>query len=266
MASHLARGLRDRLKSAAIVVESERRGRDPWPGRPDSMFWLRPSGLAVGRLVPLLVELEGAGNYHSSKQDVRAFAKRHDPTVRPDKDGFQYHLNFPILDRSWTGRDVGAQHFTKAPAPMTVPVTYNVYSIPSSTVTGERATSDAELYQALKRPFTRSRLQSVSPPGFESDARIEMVGRTEIVFWTVDWCLPGGAGTVSVPFIVRAGTDLGGVLREVLEPVSLPMAAVIDGAPGAYRDDMQLETGVRLPYLSPANVTVALEREVLHDA
>ncbi|MFC7216043.1 hypothetical protein ACFQO4_18395 [Saliphagus sp. GCM10025334] len=259
MASQLARHLCGRLKSAAVVVEPERRGRDPQPGRPDSVFWLRPSGLAVGRLVPLLVELEGAGNYHASKQDIRAFAKRHHPNDRPERDDFQYHLNFPTLDRGLVQEVTDDEHFTEEPAPMTVPVTYEMYSLPSSTVTGERATSDAALYQALQRTFRQSRWQHVTPTGFGSDARIETIGRTEIVLWTVDWNLLGGADTVSVPFIVRAGTNLEGILREVLEPVSLPMAAVIDGAPGACRDDPRYETGVRFPYLSPSNVTEELE-------
>jgi len=42
--------------------------------------------------------------------------------------------------------------------------------------------------------------------GFSSGARIQTVGRTEIVSLTVDWRLPGGnTGTVSVPFIIKAG-------------------------------------------------------------
>ncbi len=262
MASQLARYLRDRLKAAAVVVEPERRGRDPWPGRPDSVFWLRPSELAVGRLVPLLVELEGAGNYHASKQDVSAFAKRHHPTDRPERDDFQYHLNFPTLDRSWVQEVTNDQHFTETPAPMTVPVTYDMYSLPSSTATGERATSDGALYQALQRTFRQSQRQHVTPPGFDSDARIETIGRTEMVLWTVDWSLLGDTDTVSVPFIVKAGTNLEGILREVLDPVSLPVAAVIDGAPGTCRDNPCHETGVRFPYLSPLNVTEGMKEEV----
>jgi len=62
-----------------------------------------------------------------------------------------------------------------------------------------------------------------------------------------------------VPFIVKAGSHLEAVLREDLDPVSLPMAAVIDGAPGARSDTLQHETGVRFPYLSPANVTQPVE-------
>ena len=62
-----------------------------------------------------------------------------------------------------------------------------------------------------------------------------------------------------MPFIVKAGSHLEAVLREDLDPVSLPMAAVIDGAPGARSDTLQHETGVRFPYLSPANVTQPVE-------
>lgn len=262
MTSQLARQLRDRLAAAPVVVESERRGRDPRPGRPDSVFWLRPSGLAVERLVPLLVELEGAGNYHASKQDVRAFAKRHDPADRPTADDFQYHLNFPTVDRAWVETVEDEFHFTETAAPMTLPVEYGVFALPSSTVTGMPKTSDAALHQSLQGPFQRSRRRHATPPGFASGARIETFGRTEIVYWTVDWRLPGGNnGTVSVPFIIEAGTDLEAVLRGVLEPVSLPMAAVIDGAPGVCTETCCYETGVRFPYLSRANIINPIDEE-----
>jgi len=256
MASPLARQLRDRLEEAAVIVEPERRGRDPLPGRPDSVLWLRPSGLAVQRLVPLLVELEGSGNYHASKKDVWEFAKRHDPAVRSVSDEFQYHLNFPTLDRTWEKAAKDDQRFMETAASMTPDVEYEMFALPSSTVTGERTTCDGALHQSLQQMFQPPRQQQKTPSGFKSDARIKTIGRTEFVLWTVDWQLPGGiTGTVSVPFIVNAGSGFEAVLRECLEPVSLPMAAVIDGAPGARTDTLQHETGVRFPYLSPANVT-----------
>jgi|GEM_PF-1340178 hypothetical protein len=261
MASPLARQLHDRLEEAAVIVEPERRGRDPLPGRPDSVLWIRPSGLAVQRLVPLLVELEGSGNYHAGKKDIEAFAERHDPAIRSVNDGFQYHLNFPTLDRPWAKTVEDNQRFTETAAPMTPNVEYEMFALPSSTVTGERTTCDGSLHQAIQQPFQSPRQQQETPPGFSSGARIQTVGRTEIVFWTVDWRLPGGnSGTVSVPFIIKAGSHLEAVLREDLDPVSLPMAAVIDGAPGARTDTLQHETGVRFPYLCPANVTQPIDR------
>ncbi len=259
MASPLARQLHDRLEEAVVIVEPERRGRDPRPGRPDSVLWLRPSGLAVKRLVPLLVELEGSGNYHAGKKDLEAFAERHDPSIRSVSDGFQYHLNFPTLDRTWAKTVKDDKHYTEAAAPMTPDVEYEMFALPSSTVTEERTTCDGSLHQAIQQPFQSPRRLQETPPGFDSGARIQTVGRTEIVFWTVDWQLPGGnTGTVSVPFIVKAGSHPEAVLREDLDPVSLPMAAVIDGAPSARSDTLQHETGVRFPYLSPANVTQPL--------
>ncbi len=256
MASPLAWQLRDRLEEAAVIVEPERRGRDPLPGRPDSVLWLRPSGLAVPRLVPLLVELEGSGNYHAGKKDVEAFAERHDPAHRSRRDEFQYHLNFPILDRPWTKTVEDDNHFTETAAPITTVVEYEMFALPSSTVTGEPRTCDGSLHQAIQQSFQKPRQRQETPPGFASDARIQTVGRTEIVFWTVEWRLPGGnSGAVSVPFIVKAGSHLEAVLREDLDPVSVPMAAVIDGAPRARSDTLHHETGVRFPYLSPANVT-----------
>lgn len=256
MVSQLARKLRARLRGAAVIVESERRGRDPWPGRPDSVFWLRPSGLAVNRVVPLLVELEGAGNYHASKTDVREFAKRHDPTARPERDDFQYHLNLPTMDRAWAEHVEDEHHFTKASAPITLPVEYQLFALPSSTVTGEPNTNDAALHQSLEHPFCESRRRHVTPQGFDVDAQVTTVGRTEFVHWIVGWRLPGGnTGTLSVPFVVSAGSDLEATLREEIQPISVPMAAVIDGAPSAHVETRRYETGVRFPYLSPANVT-----------
>jgi|AntDeeMetagen681_2_1112603.scaffolds.fasta_scaffold00343_11 hypothetical protein len=260
MATLLAQQLCDRLDEAAVIVEPERRGRDPLPGRPDSVLWLRPSGLAVQRLVPLLVELEGTGNYHAAKKDVQAFAQRHDPDKRSERDQFQYHLNFPTLDRTWAKTVDDDFRFTEAAAPMAPKVEYEMFALPSSTVTGERTSCDGALHQAIQKPFQKPRQRQETPTGFDSGARIKTIGRTEIVFWTVEWQLPGGnSGTLSVPFIVKAGSHLEAVLCEDLDPVSLPTAAVIDGAPGARSDTLQHETGVRFPYLSPANVTQPVE-------
>ena len=127
-------------------------------------------------------------------------------------------------------------------------------------MTGDQATCDRALHQAIQQPFQEPRRRQETPRGFDSSARIKTIGRTEIVFWTVEWRLPGGnSGTLSVPLIVKAESHLESVLREYLDPVSLPMAAVIDGAPAARSDTLQHETGVRFPHLSPANVTQPVE-------
>lgn len=262
MVSSLARRLRDRLEAAAVLVEPERRGRDPQPGRPDSVLWLRPDTVAVGRLVPLLAELEGArsttASYHASESDIAAFAARHDPEERPMADDFRYHLSCPTMDPAVADavRDepLPAPPMA-APAPVTVPVDYERFAVPSATVTGDRAATDADLHRALRRRFEPARSRRTTPNGFSSGATVRTVGVTEIVDWTVDWRLPGpNKGTVTVPFIVQAGPSVEHALSEVLAPVTVPTMAVIDRSPPAYEDTLTYETGIRFPTVSPANV------------
>lgn len=251
MSSSLGSQLCDRLDESEVIVELQRRGRDPKPGRPDSVIWLRPKDLPVGRLVPLLVELEGAGNSHAAKIDIEQFAARHNPQKRPKSDEFRYHLDFPTLDWEFIRSLDGARSqkpFTEAPASMTVPVNYELFTVPSTTMTGERDTTDANLHRALREILGEAWRQRVTPQGFSSDAHIEIIGETEIVYWNVHWSLPNArTGTVQFPFIVKAGPEIETVLRKDINPISLPMMAVINGSPSTMEETRTYETGIRFP-------------------
>lgn len=259
MSSSLGPRLRDRLEKSEVIVELQRRGRDPKPGRPDSMIWLRPKNLPVGQLVPLLVELEGAGNYHASKTDVEKFAARHNPQKRPATDTFQYHLDLPTLDWEYVrllDEARSRKPYTEAPASMTVPVNYEMFTVPSTTVTGERHTTDAKLHRALREVFGEAWRKRETPPGFSSDARIEAIGGTEIVYWDVHWALPNAyKGTVSFPFIVNAGPEIETILRHEIDSISLPMMAVINGSPAAREETLRHETGIRFPGITLSRVS-----------
>lgn len=138
--------------------------------------------------------------------------------------------------------------YTEAPASMTIPVSYELFSVPSATVVGERHTTDAKLHQALREIFGEAWRQRVTPQGFSSDTRIETIGDTEIIYWQVHWTLPNATrGTVSFPFIVNAGSDIETVLRNEIDPISLPMMAVINGSPSAKEETCTHETGIRFP-------------------
>lgn len=246
MASQLGVRLRNRLDKSEVILELQRRGRDPKPGRPDSVIWLRPKDLPVRQLIPLLVELEGAGNYHASKADVKQFAARHSPQNRPANDDFQYHLDIPILDWEFTrSLDEPGLPDKETSASMTIPVNYDVFAIPAASVTGEQHTTDAKLHRALREIFGDAWRQRTTPPGISTDAHIRNIRGTEIVYWNVHWSLPNAhQGTVSYPFIVTTGPDIETVLRSEINPITLPMMAVINGSPSAREETCTYETGI----------------------
>jgi hypothetical protein len=259
MVSPLAATLRDRLDEAEVVVRVERRGYDTSPGRPDSVVWLRPSNVPVDDLIPLLVELEGARNttasYHASKRDLAEFARRHDPDKRSATDGYQYHLAWPTLDGALPAIRDG-EHSTDPmtdPAPLTVPVEYELFSVPASTVAGDRQACDADLQKRLRQHFRRGRRGQTTPKGFATTTTITRYGATEIVTWEVSWKLHNGhQGTVAVPFVVQAGPGVKQVLSEAVSPITVPMMAVLNGSPPARTESKVHETGVRFPNVSPA--------------
>lgn len=263
MPSRLACQLRARLEDSEVLIEPERRGRDPHPGRPDSVLWLRPSGLPVGRLAPLLVELEGAkqsqASYHCGKEDMRAFASRHDPSDRPRNDEFQYHIKTPVLD--WTIIETmndGVPYIQpdQRAAPLTVPVEYDVFPIPSSTITGKRSATDSELHSGLCNLFQEAIANRQTPTGFTTEAEIMDTDAAEVVWWRVHWKLPhANDGTVSVPFVVDAEPKAFKLfMKHKATPLSVPMMIVIDGSPSARNGSETRETGMRLPYLNPASI------------
>jgi len=259
MVSSLASQLRDRLNEAEVAVTVERRGYDPSPGRPDSVVWLRPSNVPVGDLVPLLVELEGArdttASYHASKRDLAEFARRHDPDSRSTTDGYQYHFGWPTLDGDLPAiRDCEYSTDPRTdPAPLTVPVEYELFSVPASTVTGDRQACDADLQKGLRRYFRRGRRGRMTPKGFTTVATVYRSRATEIVTWEVNWQLHNGnQGTVVVPFVVQAGPGIKQVLTEAVSPITIPMMAVLNGSPPARTESKVHETGIRFPNVSPA--------------
>jgi len=246
MASELGVQLRNRLDKSEVILELQRRGRDPKPGRPDSVIWLRPRDLPVRQLFPLLVELEGAGNYHASKVDVKKFAARHSQQNRPANDDFQYHLDIPTLDWEFIRSiDEPGPSNNETSASMTIPVNYDVFAVPAASVTGEQHTTDAKLHRALRAIFGDAWRQRTTPPGITTDAHIQNIRGTEIVYWNVHWSLPNAhQGTVSYPFIVTTGQDIETVLRTEINPITLPMMAVINGSPSAREETCTHETGI----------------------
>jgi len=262
MASSLTRQLHEQLDAAEVCIDLERRGRDPHPGRPDSAIWLRPDTVPVDRLVPLLVELEGARDtdqsFHASKADANQFAKRHDPEARSPTESYQYALCWPTLERGVPERlqETDGPIGPEKPAPMTIPVEYELFAVPAISVTGQREATDADLHKALRQEFGRAWRNSTTPEGFSSRAEILTRGNTEIVTWEVDWSLPhANEGTVVVPFIVQAGATLERILREELAPLSLPLIVAINGSPAAKESTLTRDTGVRFPSVSDASVT-----------
>lgn len=262
MASSLTHQLHELLEAAEVCLELERRGRDPHPGRPDSVIWLRPDTVPVGRLVPLLVELEGARNtdqsFHESKKDASQFAKRHDPEERSPAESYQYALCWPTLERGVPERlqETDGPISPEGPAPMTVSVEYELFAVPATSVTGQRDATDADLHKALRLEFWRAWKDSTTPEGFSSRAEILTSGDTEIVTWEVGWTLPHvNEGTVVVPFIVQAGATLERVLTDELAPISLPLMVAINGSPAAKETTLTRDTGVRFPSVSDASVT-----------
>lgn len=265
MVSSLATKLQDRLSEAEVIVRVERRGRDPNPGRPDAVVWLRPSTVCVPWLVPLLVELEGASDttasYHACKQDLTDFTARHDPENRSANDEFAYHIAWPTLD--W---DLGAALRETAystnpatePAPVTVPVDYEIFSVPAVSVAGSQEASDDELQKAVRKHFRPARAARTTPDGFTTEVSTWQRGATEIVIWTVHWELHNqNEGSVDVPFIVQAGPGLARLLENEVAPVSVPMMAVLNGSPPARAEEKTYDTGVRFPNISPATITHA---------
>lgn len=246
MASKLGVRLRNQLDKSEVILELQRRGRDPKPGRPDSVIWLRPKDLPVRQLIPLLVELEGAGNYHASKVDVKKFAARHTAQNRPANDDFQYHLDIPTLDWKFVRSiDESRQQDNETSVSMTIPVDYDVFAVPAASVTGEQHTADAKLHRALRDIFGDAWRQRTTPTGISTDAHIRSIRGTEIVYWNVKWSLPNAhQGTVSYPFIVNTGRDIETVLRSEINPITLPMMAVINGSPSAREETCTHETGV----------------------
>lgn len=263
MVSSLALQLKARLEAADVLVELERRGRDPHPGRPDSVIWLRPDTVPVDRVVPLLVELEGARNttasYHASKRDVEEFAARHDPTERPLEDDFRYHLSWPTLDRAFADAVHEGQRLgdpTATPAPLSLPVEYELFSVPSTTVTGKQVATDADLHRELRQQFRQARRRKTTPQGFTSGATVWTEGDTEIVNWEVHWSLPNAnEGDVTVPFVVNAGSTIESALAEEFAPVTVPMMVVLNGSPPALEGTITHETGIRVPTVSTPSIT-----------
>lgn len=257
----LATQLRDALAGSAVAVSVQRRGRDPQPGRPDSVLWLRPASLPVDHVVPILVELEGAGNFHASKVDIDCFAGRQNPVNRPPSDDFRYHLEFPVADLAFAASLPGngpGTDFRSRPAPVTIPVTYELFTVASKSVTGERATSDARLHQALCNRYDTGSEPYRSPPGFSSDATVVPLGATEIVVWEVEWRLPDATtGTIAVPFVVDPGDDVEDVFRSPLAAPRIPTMVVLDGSVRGRSETITHQTGVQFPPLAPASVTAA---------
>lgn len=257
MTSAIGTRLSEHLHEANVLLKLERRGRDPLPGRPDSVIWLRPDGVPVPWTFPILIELEGKGNYHAAKQDIVEFAARHRPDKRPDRDQFQYHLNFPTTDLHWLadydppGR---SGYYIDFPAPETVDIKYGILAVPSETVTGEVNTRDAMLHRALRDEFRDAVETQTTPQGFETSVRVISAGQTELVYWEVKWSVFGRSGEVSVPFVTRLGSGVDVLLKRVLSKLRVPVLAVIDGSPGTRSSSMVQATGARFPLLSPYSI------------
>jgi len=263
MVSSLARQLQERLEEAEVVVKLQHRGRDPRPGRTDSVIWLRPDNVPVNSPVPILVELEGAedttASYHASKEDVRQFAARHDPSDRPVNDEFRYHLGCPVLDRGLIDAIGGGLSTTVAsstPAPVTLPIDYKLFTVPSTTMVGTRAATDADLHRALWRQFGEAARRRKTPKCFSSTAVVDTRGPVEYVGWIVKWSLPNAnEGTVTMPFVVNAAPPTQTLLEEAFATLTIPVMVVLDGSPPTKAETVTHQTGIRFQTVTPASIT-----------
>lgn len=188
------------LSESGVEFIPQPRGFGKKRGVPDSVVWIRPEAIAVNRVIPILVELEGQ---LFNVDDFEKFARR---TTADEP--YQHHIELPMVDGE--------------AAPLSTTLPYDIFAFGGQLLTDNAELTEQQFHDAIRNWFEEY------GDTFETDARITVRGKTRLVWWSVVFTILGHTFKTQVPFVVDAGPNLHEILRLQASRIVIPSIAVLN--------------------------------------
>jgi len=189
------------LSESGVELTPQPRGFGKKRGVPDSVVWVRPEAIAVNRVFPILVELEGR---LFNVDDFKKFARR-----TSAEEPYQHHIELPIINAE--------------AAPLSATLPYDIFALGSQLLTNQADPSESQFHDAVRNWFAEY------SDTFETDARITVRENTRLVWWSIVFTMFGHMFKTQIPFVVDAGPTLHEILRLQASRIVIPSIAVIKG-------------------------------------